>query len=425
MLQDLEDQSTRKQSITRKLEQTLGQTLSKPERDRCLREIKVIEPTLSKTFWQANGSASGICIVLGGKVRLLDASNNLIASLTVGNSFGELTLFPQESFSLYYAKASSKLKVGFLSRELLSYLIHQYPKIEKHLHQKAVLQELLLLSRHNPLFKSFNSESLIKTLSLLKAYKLESGRVPDSLLTTQKLLLIRAGELVNSRDEKLSTGSIFTPSSSSDNNLLQVTMPTELYGLSHADWNIAQLNLPQLADLLDSDAESLINEQSISVLAREEQEINLSQVAINSQSQENNHQVYFPGPRQKVGHLLQRITRRYPCFLQQSASDCGVACLINVGLYWGKRFNPNRLREIANVGRHGSSLRGLISAAESVGFAAKPVKASLDKLAAQQLPVIVHWKGNHYITVYEVNRKSVIAADPQIGQLSLSHEEIN
>ena len=423
MLPDLEDQSTWKQFIEQQLEKCLGQTLSLPERDRCLQEIKVIEPTLGKTFWRSNGSASGIWIVLAGKVRLLDADNSLITSLTVGNSFGEITLFPQESFAPYYAKASSKLKVGFFSGELLRYLTRKHPKIEEHLNQQAILQELLFLSRHNPLFKNLTSEHLIRTLSLLKAYKLESGTLPDSLLTTQKLCLLRSGEVVDSLGQRYSAGSIFTPSYSSQGNSWQVTMPTELYGLSYSDWKIAQLHLPQLASMLDSKGDSLIKEQSLPILAREQQDIVLSQVSINSQSPKPKRQAYFPHPKQKVGHLLQRVTRRYPCFLQQSVSDCGIACLINVGLYWGKRFNLNHLRKIANVGRHGSSLQGLVVAAESIGFSTRPVQASLDKLAEQKLPAIAHWEGKHYITVYQINRKSVIVVDPAIGQLSLTHAE--
>ncbi|MEM8717859.1 MAG: ABC transporter transmembrane domain-containing protein [Cyanobacteria bacterium P01_G01_bin.39] len=423
MLQDLADKSTWQQYTIQQLEQNLGQTLSIPERDGCIREIKLIEPNLGKAFWQANQSAPGINIILAGKVRLLDRKNNLIATLITGNSFGEMTLFPQESFYPYYAKASSQLKVGYLSREFLAQLMRQHPKIEEYLHQQAILQDLLLLSRQNSVFKSLTTYELTKTLSLLKAYKLESGKVPDSLLTTQKLWLLRTGELLNVGGEKLSAGSIFVPSSSSHNNLWQVTMPTELYILSHADWTVAQLNLPQLTDLPNSNGESLMSEQSLPVLAKEDHSVVLSPPAINSRSSQKRDQAYFPHPRQKIGHFLRRVTRRYPCFMQQSASDCGVACLINVGLYWGKRFNPNRLREIANVGRHGSSLRGLVIAAESIGFATRPVKANLNKLAEQKLPAIVHWEGNHYITVYEINRKSVIVVDPAIGQRSLSYAE--
>ncbi|MGM3308777.1 ABC transporter transmembrane domain-containing protein [Anabaena sp. WFMT] len=132
---------------------------------------------------------------------------------------------------------------------------------------------------------------------------------------------------------------------------------------------------------------------------------------------------YFPSPTQRVRHLWQHVIRRYPFFAQQSASDCGAACLVMVSRYWGKRFSVNRLRDIANVDRNGASLRGLLTAAESLGFATRPVKASLNQLAKQKLPAIAHWEGKHYIVVYEITSKHVIVADPAIGQRTLSHLE--
>jgi ATP-binding cassette subfamily B protein len=114
----------------------------------------------------------------------------------------------------------------------------------------------------------------------------------------------------------------------------------------------------------------------------------------------------------KVGQWWWRVTRRYLLFAQQSASDCGAPCLVMVGRYWGKRFSVNRLRDITNVDRNGASLRGLTAVAESIGFTNRPVKASLNKLAEQSLPAIIHWEEKHYIVVYEVTRDRVIIADP-------------
>jgi ABC-type bacteriocin/lantibiotic exporter with double-glycine peptidase domain len=81
------------------------------------------------------------------------------------------------------------------------------------------------------------------------------------------------------------------------------------------------------------------------------------------------------------------------------------------------------LRDVANVDRDGASLRGLSAAAESIGLSTRPVKASLDQLAKQKLPAIVHWEGQHYIVVYEISQKNVVVADPAIGQRTLSHAE--
>ncbi|MGK7883735.1 MAG: ABC transporter transmembrane domain-containing protein [Crocosphaera sp.] len=135
------------------------------------------------------------------------------------------------------------------------------------------------------------------------------------------------------------------------------------------------------------------------------------------------NKAYFPSPTERVSHLLQKVWRRYPFYNQQSASDCGAASLAMIARYWGKKLSINRLRDMANVDRNGASLRGLCHTAESIGFTTRPVKASLDKLAQQQLPAIVHWEGKHYIVVYEITKKEVVIADPGIGQKTITHQE--
>jgi HlyB family type I secretion system ABC transporter len=132
----------------------------------------------------------------------------------------------------------------------------------------------------------------------------------------------------------------------------------------------------------------------------------------------------FPVPStRRLGNWWKKVTRRYPFFAQLSASDCGAACLVMISRYWGKNFSVNRIRDIANVDRNGASLRGLSTAAESLGFTTRPVKSNLDQLALQSLPAIVHWEGKHYIVVYEITRKTVVVADPAIGQRTLTHPQ--
>jgi HlyB family type I secretion system ABC transporter len=94
---------------------------------------------------------------------------------------------------------------------------------------------------------------------------------------------------------------------------------------------------------------------------------------------------------------------------------------VMIGRYWGKRFDLNQLRHLANVDRRGASLKGLMLAAEAIGFAPRPVKASLDQLAQQPLPAIAHWEGRHYIVVYAITARTVVVADPELGPRTLSH----
>lgn len=409
------------QAIAQQLTKTLGQQLSEPELSTCLEQIQFLEPTPGKPFWQAANAAIGIYIILAGKVRLLDQNDGLIASQETGQSFGELSLFPEEPFQPYIARASFKLKLGYLPGKCLQTLIRNHPNIREHLYRQAVLWDLLLLCRQNPSLQDASSKQLINALSLLEQRRLNVGKLPAAF-NQQKLWLIRQGELLHPSGNRLTVGSIYTPVPGTEERDWQVTQPTELHSLSDANWGIALQHLPQLAEQPESNAAPETGERTV---GREE----VGQPAFTAaeppaqKTLKKINKAYFPSPTLRAGHLWQQLTQRYPVFLQQSASDCGAACLVMVGRYWGKRFSVNRVREIANVDRNGASLRGLAAAAESIGFSTRPVKATLDKLAQQNLPVIAHWEGRHYIVVYHVTRRQVIVADPNIGLRKLSHAE--
>jgi HlyB family type I secretion system ABC transporter len=132
---------------------------------------------------------------------------------------------------------------------------------------------------------------------------------------------------------------------------------------------------------------------------------------------------YFPSPTRQITRWWQKQLGNYPFYAQQSAADCGAACLVMVGRYWGKSFKINRVREMAVIAREGSSLATLAAAAENLGFNSRPIKASIDQLAKQKMPLIAHWRGNHYVVVYEITSHQVIIGDPAIGQRQVDREE--
>jgi predicted double-glycine peptidase len=129
---------------------------------------------------------------------------------------------------------------------------------------------------------------------------------------------------------------------------------------------------------------------------------------------------YFPSPNRRLGQWWQRQMSKYPFYAQQSTADCGAACLVMVGRYWGKSLKINRVREMAVTARDGASLKTLASAAESCGFNTRPVKSNLAQLAQQKLPAIAHWQGHHYVVVYSIGADKVIIGDPAIGQRQLN-----
>lgn len=398
----------------------LNQTLSESELANCSKQVEILQPSAGKRFWQTDAK-SGIYLVLTGKARLLDSTDNLISSLEVGEVFGEMTLFPEAEFQPYAIRASVSLKLCYLNGEYLQDLIAKYPALGDRLYQQALQRDLLLLCRKIAFLGDPPVAELIKMLLLLEQHTLDQGETPKSLCQNQQLWLLRSGELIHSSGRRVSVG-IYATSSLPMHGTWQVTKPTVLYTLSNQHWQTALEYLPQLSEFVKntSAADPLAHAESLSHPKRQE---NTPPAYAVKGNQPKISLAYFPTPTVKVGQWWQKITRRYPFFQQQSASDCGAACLVMIGRYWGKRFSINRLRDIANVDRNGASLRGLAAAAESIGFTTKPVKASLNKLAEQNLPAIAHWEGRHYIVVYKITKNHIIVADPAIGQRSLTIAE--
>jgi ATP-binding cassette subfamily B protein len=113
---------------------------------------------------------------------------------------------------------------------------------------------------------------------------------------------------------------------------------------------------------------------------------------------------------------------------QQDATDCGPAALAMIAAYHKKRVSIARLRESAGTDRHGTNLAGLKSAAESVGFRARAVRASRESLEEISLPAVAHWREhnrNHFIVVYHVSSTHIRIGDPASGLRKLTCEEFH
>ena len=118
-----------------------------------------------------------------------------------------------------------------------------------------------------------------------------------------------------------------------------------------------------------------------------------------------------------------RLFSKYPWLRQNDETDCGAASLAMISRYYGKRLSIARLRDLANVGREGASMYSLAAGAEAVGYRTRAVRTDYQHLMKLDLPAIAHWKGYHYIVVYEVTRFRVVVGDPAIGLIRMKRKE--
>ena len=114
---------------------------------------------------------------------------------------------------------------------------------------------------------------------------------------------------------------------------------------------------------------------------------------------------------------------RFPEYRQLDAMDCGPTCLRMVAKYWGRAVPLAELRERSHIGKQGVSLLGIAYAAESIGFRTLSAKTTEEGLREAPLPLVAHWRQNHFVVVHGIRGDRVRVADPAEGPVTLSMKD--
>ncbi len=106
---------------------------------------------------------------------------------------------------------------------------------------------------------------------------------------------------------------------------------------------------------------------------------------------------------------------------QLDITDCGAACLSSISAYYGHHRSVSLIRSEAGTDKNGTSLLGLVKAAEKIGFQSSAVKIEDKKLIKEDLPAIAHLKIKevwfHFVVIYSLNEHTVTIMDPAKGKL--------
>ena len=115
--------------------------------------------------------------------------------------------------------------------------------------------------------------------------------------------------------------------------------------------------------------------------------------------------------------------RKIDHVMQIDEMDCGAACLGMICRYFGRKVSLPRIRQLCHTATDGTSLKAISRAANDLGLAARALKISLRNLPLMPLPAIVHWEGNHWIVLYDVDEQFVRVADPARSLRKLPRRE--
>ena len=101
---------------------------------------------------------------------------------------------------------------------------------------------------------------------------------------------------------------------------------------------------------------------------------------------------------------------------QQDKTDCAAACLCMIAGYYGKRISIARIRKLAGTDIRGTSGKGIVKAAETLGFSCKGLFFSNKTLRnSLPCPLIINLIKDgleHYIVVYKIKNGKILIADP-------------
>lgn len=122
---------------------------------------------------------------------------------------------------------------------------------------------------------------------------------------------------------------------------------------------------------------------------------------------------------------------------QQDQSDCGVACLLSVIKFHGGNQSLEHLRKLSGTSRQGTTLLGLMQAAQQLGFEAEGLEAeSIANLSELNEPAILHVvidnRLQHYLVFYPESTPlssgegpRLKLGDPAKGLIELTSQQLN
>ena len=110
------------------------------------------------------------------------------------------------------------------------------------------------------------------------------------------------------------------------------------------------------------------------------------------------------------------LRRRLPVVLQSEAAECGLACLMMVGEYWGHRIDMAHMRRRFSVSLKGTTLKSLIAMAQGLDLQPRSLKLDIHHMTQLQLPCVLHWDMNHFVVLKDVSRGYATLHDPAVGE---------
>lgn len=396
--------------------------------------------------------ADALFVLASGRARAVKTGEGgdevPLGVLQPGDTFGELGLLDDSTRSAT-VRASSEVEAFRLDRSIFRALLSTHPEVRESFDLHIRRRNLENFFRLYSAFSGLPSDALALLLRELRPVEVEKGDVvvregaragPMYVVEEGRL---RAQKRLNGRDRDvayLRKGDFFGEVSifkgGSREATVEAVTKARLLALerktfrkllstvpefrSRIEERISQYDYRQTANVpLDFAEEILPAELGLHEAVGPDQ---VEEVVAEPDEEEEEEPEEGVSSDERFARPAKRI-RRFPHVYQLDEMDCGAACVAMVTRHFGRPVSIGHIREVVGTGIEGTSLLGITNGAQNVGLASRSVKASKSRLDEMPLPAVVHWDGNHWVVLYDVDRKHVRVADPARGLRRMPREE--
>ena len=368
-----------------------------------------------------------------GRLRVIkqDANGNsaTVGYLYAGDHFGEGALLSQQGHRAT-VRAVEDADVLQVPKDEF------FKAVRKHSDVRAYLEEQVACIAYRDFTRFLKgdvpSEAMRVLFARLKREAVEKGvTVVDRGQLGQRFYLIGSGQLEavseNGDTVILSQGDYFGDENlSGDKKVIRSRCDSVLFYIDKSDFNKLKAMMPGFEKALERGRILRGDQVSNGALLRQVRQVRQVPEPLTARSDEklasntasNVVNIRIDGAKPQVPTLF-----RFPFLKQHDQSDCGAACLGMICKYYKMPIGLNRLRDMSNVSRYGTSVAALAEAAETLGFVTRGVRTGYEALIRTELPAILYWEGNHFVVLYQINKKEVKIADPGVGIRKLSRAE--
>lgn len=113
--------------------------------------------------------------------------------------------------------------------------------------------------------------------------------------------------------------------------------------------------------------------------------------------------------------------------LQENVKDCAVACVYNIIKYYNGNINMDKLRELLNTNKEGTSVYDIVKVSNELGLYTNAYECELNDLCDLKLPIIAHikvdCKFDHFVIIDRIIDDEIIIFDPIRGKLKYEIEK--